>query len=156
MHLLFILEVQIKPVTPHTVTSQKTNYLTQAYLKSTGNVDEYMCDNALVDPSCTVLDIGGEGVLGPGNTVLLPMWIRGDKIGAHQIKLLFGYQTLDVGTSWKSLKFGFGLNVQPSLRINAFTRPSGRDINTFILGLEVSNMNTCELIIIKRLRIRKR
>ncbi len=52
-----------------------------------------MCDNVMVDPSCSFLEIGDGGVLLPGASIILPMWIRGDKIGKHQFKILFGYQT---------------------------------------------------------------
>jgi len=61
-------------------------------------------NNNLVNPS--VIDIplpsssgdllhdskqGGSGVLAPGTTTIVPLWIRGDKFGKHVFKFLFGY-----------------------------------------------------------------
>jgi hypothetical protein len=43
-------------------------------------------------------------------------------------------------SNFRVLKHTQPLHIQPSLRINAFTRPSARVLNEFILGIEVENL----------------
>lgn len=91
-----------------------------------------------------LLEVSGRsGTLDPGETVRLPLWIRGDRIGKQLCRLLFAYQSeASVDSSnYRLLRVSLPLTVQPSLRISAFTRPSARHLDEYLLGLEVENLN---------------
>ena len=46
---------------------------------------------------------GGDiGVVNSGQTTLVPLWIRGDRIGKHSFKFLFSYQS-EVNEIFKNL-----------------------------------------------------
>jgi hypothetical protein len=47
--------------------------------------------NCLFDPS--MMSVSLKNGLKPGETAVLPVWIRGDKLGKHQFKFLFLYQS---------------------------------------------------------------
>lgn len=88
------------------------------------------------------MNIGYSNEIEAGASIKLPIYIRGDRIGSHSIKLLFGYQTHGDSSSWKVSKLTFNLNVHPSMRMNAFTRPSGKHFDEIILGLEIENLQS--------------
>lgn len=54
-------------------------------------------DNKLYDPSVMSVPLpneeNGKGVVHSGKTTLVPLWIRGDRIGKHTFKFLFSYQS---------------------------------------------------------------
>ncbi|KAG9298934.1 hypothetical protein G9A89_015956 [Geosiphon pyriformis] len=81
-------------------------------------------------------------MLAPGKTTLIPIWIRGDRIGKHMFRFLFTYQSEDENAAMKyrSLRYFVTTQVLPSLKINAFTRPSTSGLNEFILGIEAENL----------------
>ncbi|CAG8460304.1 5163_t:CDS:10 [Ambispora gerdemannii] len=83
-------------------------------------------------------------VLAPGKTTLIPIWIRGDRIGKHMFRFFFTYQSEDpnVAMKYRSLRYFVTSQVLPSLKISAFTRPSTRGLNEFILGIETENLQT--------------
>ncbi|KAJ3087304.1 Trafficking protein particle complex 8, partial [Quaeritorhiza haematococci] len=95
---------------------------------------------------------GGDRVLAPGMATIIPVWIRGDRMGRHVFRFLFGYQSEDEvnKVSFRTLKHTLTTSVQPSLRINAFTRPSARILNEFVLGIEVENLQANMPIRIKQ------
>ncbi|KAI8984692.1 ER-golgi trafficking TRAPP I complex 85 kDa subunit-domain-containing protein [Mycotypha africana] len=131
-------------------------------------------ENQLFDPSVITIPLpankagNGHGVVMPGETTLIPLWIRGDRIGKHSIKLLFSYQPDDHEDNNKknmiahrTLHYTLPLQVIPSLKINAFTRPSNtftttvptlsaadddqkekKDERGYILGVEIENLQT--------------
>ncbi|KAJ2079877.1 hypothetical protein H4R24_003476 [Coemansia sp. RSA 988] len=86
--------------------------------------------------------------LDPKETLTVPIWIRGDRVGAHTLRLAIGASmtrtttTLTATTScnMRSRVFDIDLVVTPSLRVNAFVRPSIRNPHERILGIEVENM----------------
>ncbi|KAJ1727778.1 hypothetical protein LPJ61_004399, partial [Coemansia biformis] len=86
--------------------------------------------------------------LGPGDALVVPVWVRGDRVGAHTLGLLVGASTADAmpalsgstGCAMRSRRFDVDLVVTPSLRVNAFVRPSLRNPHERILGIEVENM----------------
>ncbi|KAJ3129473.1 Trafficking protein particle complex 8 [Nowakowskiella sp. JEL0407] len=90
----------------------------------------------------------GEGILGSGKTTLVPVWIRADKIGKYTFKFLFGYQSEDKNdkTSYRTFQLTISTQIIPSLRINAFTRPSTKTLGEFILGVEVENLHPTQKI----------
>ncbi|KAJ3109249.1 Trafficking protein particle complex 8 [Phlyctochytrium planicorne] len=83
-----------------------------------------------------------DSLLKAGMTTIIPVWVRGDRIGKHIFRFLFIYKSEDVNdqTSYRKLLYTLTMQVTPSLRINAFTRPSTRELNEFILGVEVENL----------------
>ncbi|CAG8459139.1 6976_t:CDS:10 [Ambispora leptoticha] len=85
-----------------------------------------------------------KSLLAPGKMTLIPIWIRGDRIGKHMFRFFFTYQSEDPNAAMKyrSLRYFVTTHVSPSLKINAFTRPSTRGLNEFILGIETENLQT--------------
>ncbi|KAF7724948.1 Trafficking protein particle complex 8 [Apophysomyces ossiformis] len=111
-----------------------------------------MLNNRLFDPSVisVPLPLSSEeksderGTVSPGKTTLVPLWIRGDRIGKHTFKFLFSYQSEEenAAIAHRTLRYTVNVQVLPSLKINAFTRPSTTAINEYILGIEVENLQT--------------
>ncbi|CAO3682429.1 unnamed protein product [Rhizopus microsporus] len=106
-------------------------------------------DNKLFDASVISIPLPGkkdgyQGAVKPGETTLVPLWIRGDRIGKHTFKLLFSYQSDEdnVMIAHRTLRYSVQMQVLPSLKINAFTRPSTTAINEYILGIEIENLQT--------------
>ncbi|KAI9095614.1 ER-golgi trafficking TRAPP I complex 85 kDa subunit-domain-containing protein [Phlyctochytrium arcticum] len=93
------------------------------------------------------------GILAAGTTTLIPLWIRGDKVGKQVFRFLFGYQSEDKRDriGYRSLRFTLTTVVQPSLRLNAFTRPRGRVLDEFILGIEVENLFSEGNLVLKQI-----
>ncbi len=86
---------------------------------------------------------GREGSLNPGEVFRLPLSIRGDRIGRHLCLFLFAYQSemSTDGSTYRTLRQSSPLAVHPSLRISAFTRASGKQLDEFVLGLELENLH---------------
>lgn len=104
-------------------------------------------DNHLFDPSVISIPLpenGGRGAVKPGETTLVPLWIRCDRIGKHTFKLLFSYQSDEDNAmiAHRTLRYSMQVQVITSLKINAFTRPSTTTINEYILGIEIENLQT--------------
>jgi hypothetical protein len=69
-------------------------------------------NNNLIDPSVKFLELGVENQdLEPNGTVLLPLWIRGDRMGKHKLRVLFAYQSKEDETSWRTFRHKINLNV---------------------------------------------
>ncbi|KAF9350587.1 Trafficking protein particle complex 8 [Mortierella sp. NVP85] len=113
------------------------------YNKGNSNsaIENVQVDNSLESSTTqTVLST----VLAPGDNVRIPTWIRGEKIGKHSFLFVFSYQSEQEGTAMgvRTLRHTVTTQVLPSLRINAFTRPSNKGLNEFILGIETENLQT--------------
>ncbi|RUP46788.1 ER-golgi trafficking TRAPP I complex 85 kDa subunit-domain-containing protein [Jimgerdemannia flammicorona] len=116
------------------------------------HADEYELDNELFNPSVVPvlphhtedLPTMKQHVLAPGTTMRLPVWVRGDRIGKHVFRFLFTYQSEEDNNaiSYRTLRCSKTTQVLPSLKINAFTRPSTKGLNEFILGIETENLQT--------------
>lgn len=93
-----------------------------------------------------------DSVLDVKATQVLPLQIRGDRIGDYVLRFLFVFQSQvsiciledgltfqdDKGSSkYLTSRFELPLKVVPSLKINAFTRPKHATQEEFILGLDV-------------------
>jgi hypothetical protein len=110
--------------------------------------DTVSINNDLFDASVISIPLPsnneGQGVVMPGETTLVPLWIRGDRIGKHTFKFLFSYQsdTDNAMIAHRTLRYTIHLQVLPSLKINAFTRPSTTAVNEYILGVEIENLQT--------------
>ncbi|KAI9271539.1 ER-golgi trafficking TRAPP I complex 85 kDa subunit-domain-containing protein [Phascolomyces articulosus] len=112
--------------------------------------EQFTLDNKLYDPSVVSVPLpkkeGGNdiGVVNSGQTTLVPLWIRGDRIGKHSFKFLFSYQSEedDAAIAHRTMRYTLNVQVLPSLKINAFTRPSAATINEYILGIEIENLQT--------------
>ncbi|CAO3654024.1 unnamed protein product [Mucor hiemalis] len=110
-------------------------------------------NNQLFDASVISIPLPGKkgeeysnehGVVGPGETTLVPLWLRGDRIGKHTFKFLFSYQSDEDNAmiAHRTLRYTVHVQVLPSLKINAFTRPSTTAVNEYILGIEIENLQT--------------
>lgn len=110
-------------------------------------------NNQLFDASVLSIPLPGKkgedhsnenGVVVPGETTLVPLWLRGDRIGKHTFKFLFSYQSDEDNKmiAHRTLQYTIHLQVLPSLKINAFTRPSTTAVNEYILGIEIENLQT--------------
>jgi hypothetical protein len=76
--------------------------------------------------------------LQPDQQVDIKVWFRGDKIGKHDFRFLFMYQSEDeTKGAYRAARYRWSTLVNPSLKLNAFTRPSLSDFGDYILGLEV-------------------
>ncbi|KAJ1934854.1 hypothetical protein FBU59_005562, partial [Linderina macrospora] len=94
--------------------------------------------------------------LDPGHSITVPVWVRGDRVGAHALTLLVGASKdpILIGQSpmaaarkrtnsshtLRSRRYDLDLVVTPSLRINAFVRPSARVPSERLLGVEIENL----------------
>ncbi|KAI9015852.1 ER-golgi trafficking TRAPP I complex 85 kDa subunit-domain-containing protein [Phycomyces nitens] len=120
------------------------------YDSKTQTEEEIQFDNLLFDSSVISVPLPAEGggqsnergVVSPGKTTLVPLWIRGDRIGKHTFKFLFSYQSEEGNgaIAHRTLRYTVNLQVLPSLKINAFTRPSTTAVNEYILGIEIENL----------------
>ncbi|KAI9253330.1 ER-golgi trafficking TRAPP I complex 85 kDa subunit-domain-containing protein [Helicostylum pulchrum] len=109
-------------------------------------------NNQLFDASVISIPLPGKkdeesnehGVVNPGETTLVPLWVRGDRIGKHTFKFLFSYQSDEDNDmiAHRTLRYTVNVQVLPSLKINAFTRPSTTAVNEYILGIEIENLQT--------------
>ncbi|KAJ3204257.1 Trafficking protein particle complex 8 [Entophlyctis luteolus] len=102
--------------------------------------------NKIIDGSIQDIPLPST-VLAPGTTTLVPFWIRGDKTGKHIFRFLFGYQSSDENDKigYRKLQYSTSCQVYPSLKINAFTRPSASSLSEFVLGVEIENMQGVDL-----------
>ncbi|ORX43881.1 hypothetical protein DM01DRAFT_1295694 [Hesseltinella vesiculosa] len=102
--------------------------------------------NRLGDPSVMMLPLPADGqpqpVVPSGQTTLVPLWLRGDRIGSLNLQLLFSYQSEEENSAiaYRTLRYTLPLQVQPSLKINAFTRPSLATSDEYVLGIEIENV----------------
>ncbi|KAF9116328.1 Trafficking protein particle complex 8 [Mortierella sp. AM989] len=113
------------------------------YSKGEGNavVEAVQVDNSLQSNAAQkIMDT----VLAPGESIKIPSWMRGEKIGKHSFMFVFSYESEQEGTAMgvRTLRHTVTAQVLPSLKINAFTRPSTKGLNEFILGIETENLQT--------------
>ncbi|RKO97642.1 hypothetical protein CXG81DRAFT_26715 [Caulochytrium protostelioides] len=130
------------PIPPHEAWSID-NLLPQRGSDDLMHIELPIHDGVACLPSCSI--------------TMVPIWIRADRIGTHRFKFMFAYDTLlsmpagaepsttskSAGSSAPSVlttPFQAETVVQPSLRINAFTRPSLSHLSEFVLGIEVENL----------------
>ena len=107
-------------------------------------INQVLIKNDITDLSVYAMKLPSS-TLEPNTTIRIPIFIRGDRIGKHSFSFLFSYES-DQKTS-RSLKLNLNVTVNPSLRINAFTRPSSKILNEFIVGLEVENLLNYPIIL---------
>ncbi|KAF9957135.1 Trafficking protein particle complex 8 [Modicella reniformis] len=103
-------------------------------------IESMQVDNSLqLNTTQQILDAVN---LAPGESMRIPSWLRGEKIGKHSFLFVFSYQSEQEGTAMgiRTLRHTFMTQVLPSLKINAFTRPSTKGLNEFILGIETENL----------------
>ncbi|KAJ1971519.1 hypothetical protein H4R35_005213 [Dimargaris xerosporica] len=150
-------EVSVRRVShTHTVTNQLTN-------------QSQVSIELSADASHSSTDDGTIGVqrlkrppLATGQSLVLPVWVRGDRVGAHEFCIYVGYSSANPTVApaatplsksqrlpadgepalFRTVKLGLQAHVQPSLRINAFIRPSMTHDGGQILGIEVENLQS--------------
>jgi hypothetical protein len=104
------------------------------------------------------IDLGLQ--LEPGESVVLPLWIRGAVVGEHNIALLFRYQARKAGagagadsaasprkspmagaaSAFRVAHLQRTVSVQPLLHVRVFNRPCFSRLQESVLGLEVERV----------------
>eukprot|EP00158_Paraphelidium_tribonemae_P008436 Partr_v1_DN28579_c0_g1_i2_m72538 putative trafficking protein particle complex len=74
----------------------------------------------------------------PQTSQIITVWLRGDKIGRHNFKFMFEYGISERKS--RCLRFSTSVVVLPSVRVNAFTRPSEQSPHRHVLGMELENL----------------
>ncbi|KAI8903728.1 ER-golgi trafficking TRAPP I complex 85 kDa subunit-domain-containing protein [Gorgonomyces haynaldii] len=99
-------------------------------------------DNQIRPQRFTKLELpeGDKDLLPSTLTTVLPVWIRASRIGKHQIKFVFLYQSEET-TTWRTLRYSVQVQVNPTLRMNSFARTSMTHLNEFIFGIELENLH---------------
>ncbi|KAJ1956653.1 hypothetical protein EC988_001237 [Linderina pennispora] len=94
--------------------------------------------------------------LDPGHSFTVPIWVRGDRVGAHTLTLFIGASNdlipeppvtlvrkrANDSHTLRSRRYDLDLVVTPSLRINAFVRASARVPSERLLGVEIENLQS--------------
>ncbi|CAG8551197.1 225_t:CDS:10 [Funneliformis mosseae] len=126
--------------------SEDSNCLTTETLKTINSVFNSSIKDIPLPTKEGINSDSASSSLAPGITTLIPIWIRGDRIGKHMFRFLFTYESEDnnMAMKYRSLRYFKTTQVYPSLKINAFTRPSTRGLNEFILGIEIENLQNNE------------
>ncbi|KAI9228169.1 MAG: ER-golgi trafficking TRAPP I complex 85 kDa subunit-domain-containing protein [Piptocephalis tieghemiana] len=120
-------------------------------------------DNAMDEPglegvAVLKVPLGLEGILRPGESLTLPLWVRGERIGRHELRLLFSYtasgekETQKIAQT-RLLRLSMDVQVLPSLRINTFIRASARGLNEFVLGIEMENLQTTADFVLEQISL---
>ena len=91
---------------------------------------------------------GNGGSLSPNGSLSINMWIRGDRVGNRRFELMWGCSSQaynsesdDKAVIMRTLCLSHSCMITPSLRINAFVRPSQNHPKENILGVEVENLD---------------
>ncbi|KAJ1977034.1 hypothetical protein H4R34_003744 [Dimargaris verticillata] len=150
-------EVSMRRVShTHTVTNQLTNQ-SQVSIE----LDNNTTSGNLTDGTSGVRRLK-RPPLATGQSLVLPVWVRGDRVGTHDFCIYVGYSSASPTAAstatpssksrrlpadgeqllFRTVKFGLRAQVQPSLRINAFIRPSIAHDGDQILGIEIENLQS--------------
>ncbi|KAJ1547903.1 Trafficking protein particle complex 8, partial [Nowakowskiella sp. JEL0078] len=116
-------------------------------------VENVIFNSSMIAIQLPISENKNSPILEAGQMTLIPLWIRGDRIGKHVFRFLFGYQSEDESDkiAYRTLPSTMISQVIPSLRINAFTRPSTKSIHEFILGVEIENLHTSSEVSLRQL-----
>jgi hypothetical protein len=110
--------------------------------------EKVIISNTMCDSSITTIKLpinNGSRTLGPGNTTLIPVWIRIVKPGSHKFFLVFHFGS-DTTNDFRIQRLFLAAQVSPTFRMNAFIRPSLSNIQDFVVGVELENLQqTAEL-----------
>lgn len=102
------------------------------------NYDSLELENDLDATKLSIVRLAGDS---SKKLLSYKVWLRGDKIGKHSVKVLVGFKSKDSPQNgYRTTSFVVNLQVLPCLRINAFTRPCSTNVQEYILGLEVENL----------------
>lgn len=99
---------------------------------------EFSISNKLSDCHIDDLDMNLE----PTQSITLPAWICAESIGKNVFNFIFEYQSGVKAAPWRVFTINQVTEVYPSLKVNAFTRPSQKSPSEYILGVEVRNQLT--------------
>ncbi|KAJ1750748.1 hypothetical protein LPJ79_002653 [Coemansia sp. RSA 1821] len=139
---------------PHNDSDDDSGQSAYSYTDGISATEEAEVANVLQDSSMVVV-LGGASALDSaeclesGDSVCVPVWVRGDRVGAHALSMFVGASTAQTAPSqldaakavaMRSRRFDVDLVVTPSLRVNAFVRPSMRSPHERIVGIEVENV----------------
>ncbi|XP_070190978.1 trafficking protein particle complex subunit 8-like isoform X2 [Littorina saxatilis] len=107
-------------------------------------------------PEVTSVPFPGDGVLHPGQSVSLPVWLRGNDIGGvHEVDVLFYYEPVAPRTPVKHrvLRHRAVVNTVESLSVRALAtrqtgsvlRSAGQELNTCYIFCELENLSQVQV-----------
>ncbi|XP_061681125.1 trafficking protein particle complex subunit 8 isoform X2 [Syngnathoides biaculeatus] len=144
------------PLTPLSPASAEncSAYKTLAAAPGSGAACETPVSAADFGPASNVVDIPVGGMLLPGQSTQLPLWLRGpDQEGVHEINFLFYYESPEKGTkiSHRVVRHSVficasrSLSIQASARFSAVPPQRGPDQDGgTLVFVDVENINTSE------------
>eukprot|EP01135_Chromosphaera_perkinsii_P008690 Nk52_evm23s1444 gene=Nk52_evmTU23s1444 len=80
--------------------------------------------------------------LEPGESISIPVWVKGGNVGTEELNMLFCYES-DAPTKllpYRCLRYTVNVKVLGSIKVTGFTKRSVSDGSSFILGMEVENL----------------
>ncbi|GAA5932301.1 hypothetical protein JCM3775_001186 [Rhodotorula graminis] len=99
--------------------------------------------NELTAPRPTVL-LGPGRALAPGESLAVPVVVRGSRVGAHALCVLFAFRAatdeVKGAREYLSTRAVHGVEVYPSLKLRYGVRPGRRVDSPLVLGVEVYNV----------------
>nr|KAG5712685.1 hypothetical protein BaRGS_029740 [Batillaria attramentaria] len=107
-------------------------------------------------PQVTCIPCPGDGVLHPGQTVSLPVWLRGNDIGGvHEVDFLFYYEPVTARTQvkYRVARHKAVVNMVESLSVRALAmrqtgsvlRSAGQELNTCYVFCELENLSQVQV-----------
>ncbi|XP_025115248.1 trafficking protein particle complex subunit 8-like isoform X3 [Pomacea canaliculata] len=102
------------------------------------------------------IPLPGDGMLGPGQTVLLPVWLRGNDIGGvHEVDFVFYYEPVSTGSHvrYRVLRHRAVINTVESLSVRALAtkqtgsvlRSAGQELNSCYIFCELENLSQVQV-----------
>ncbi|KAI8328146.1 ER-golgi trafficking TRAPP I complex 85 kDa subunit-domain-containing protein [Chlamydoabsidia padenii] len=143
-----LTSLQLKSNHPSFICVGHSEQMDKSLYDCTTKDENEAIENQIYDPSVISIPLSSEddrrSILQPGKTTLVPLWIRGDSIGKYTLRFLFSYQSeaKNSAIAHRTLRYTLHIQVTPSLKINAFTRPSMTAVNEFVLGVEIENLQS--------------
>ncbi|KPV78297.1 uncharacterized protein RHOBADRAFT_50778 [Rhodotorula graminis WP1] len=127
----------------HALSSQPDSLLLRPNPPSLDADGALATPNDLTAPRPTVLLEPGRA-LAPGDSLAVPVVVRGSRVGAHALCVLFAFRAADdevtSAREYLSTRAVHGVEVYPSLELRYGVRPGRRVDSPFVLGVEVYNV----------------
>lgn len=107
-------------------------------------------------PQVTRIPFPGDGTLQPGQTLSVPVWLRGNDIGGvHEVDFLFYYEPVTARTQvrYRVLRHRAVVNMVESLSVRALAlrqtgsvlRSGGQELNTCYIFCELENLSQVQV-----------
>ncbi|GAA5909187.1 hypothetical protein JCM8208_003405 [Rhodotorula glutinis] len=130
----------------HALSSQPDSLLLRPTAPTLDADGGLLTSNDLAAPRPTALLEPGRA-LAPGESLAVSVVVRGSRVGAHALCVLFAFRAVDNegeggkgAREYLSTRAAHGLEVYPSLEHRYGVRPGRRDGSPLVLGVEVHNV----------------